>query len=244
MRLLDDKSIPLVLCSSKTRREMEHWRSRIGTSAPFIAENGGCVYVPEQYFPFDVAGAERRDGYFLLELGIQHASLVEALHQASARSGCRVRGFHEMTAEEISALCALTPEVAQLAKCREFDEPFVVLDPGREAGLIAAIEEDGKRCTRGGRFLHITGNNDKAAALDRLLDLYRRLTPGVRTIGLGDGLNDTAFLNVVDVAFLIRTSWVETLQRAVPRGRPTASGGPAGWCEAIFGLYTDNAPVS
>ena len=44
-------SVPLVICSSKTRREIESYRIRLGNHDPFIAENGGAVYVPEGYFP-------------------------------------------------------------------------------------------------------------------------------------------------------------------------------------------------
>lgn len=241
LRLLSEKGIPLVLCSSKTRREMEYWRAKIGIDAPFIAENGGCAYVPESYFPFDVPATRSRDGYFLLELGAAYPELVAALEAASARSGCRVRGFHQMDAGEIASLCGLAPEMARLAKCREFDEPFVVLDPTRERLLTEAIESAGRHVTRGGRFWHITGNNDKAAALERLLALYRRMAPAVRTIGLGDGPNDAPFLNIVDLAFLIRTPWIEELQRAVPHGRPTANPGPEGWCEAITGFYAGDA---
>ncbi|MCC7498084.1 MAG: HAD-IIB family hydrolase [Bryobacterales bacterium] len=243
LRLLREKKVPLVLSSSKTRSEMEHWRTLIGSSDPFIAENGGCVYVPEGYFPFAVPAAQTRGGYHLLELGTGYAELVESLQAASARSGCRVRGFHQMDAEEISTLCGLAPEIARLARQREFDEPFVVLDPEREQALVDAIEGAGKRCTRGGRFLHIVGDNDKAAALERLIGLYRRLDPEVRTIGLGDGLNDIPFLKMANVAYLIHTPWIDRMQRAVPPGRATANPGPAGWCEAILELYAGGAPA-
>ena len=40
--------------------------------------------------------------------------------------------------------------------------------------LLAAIEREGKRWTTGGRFHHITGATDKAAAVRLLVALYRR----------------------------------------------------------------------
>jgi mannosyl-3-phosphoglycerate phosphatase len=124
-----------------------------------------------------------------------------------------------------------------LAKAREFDEPFLILNPERTTDLLAAIERRGKRWTRGGRFYHILGRNDKAAAVKILLDAYRAGRSAVRSIGIGDGVNDAPFLNVVDCPFLIRTPWLDELQAAVPRGKPTALPGPQGWNEAIVKLF-------
>ena len=136
-----------------------------------------------------------------MQLGDSYADLVNCLEEATGETGCAIRGFHEMTIEEVAHVCDLTPDSATLAKAREFDEPFLILDNDKAAALLAAIERRGKRWTRGGRFHHILGNNDKAAAVIALLDVYRLRGETVRSIGIGDGMNDAAFLNVVDVPF-------------------------------------------
>ncbi len=127
-------------------------------------------------------------------------------------------------------------EQAVLAKRREYDEPFLVLDPDRAGALAAAIEDRGKQSTRGGRFWHILGANDKALAVGALRALFERGNAPVRTIGLGDGLNDVSFLNVVDAPMLIRSAQVAELQARVPRGVVTDRPGPAGWNAAILAL--------
>ena len=105
-----------------------------------------------------------------------------------------------------------------------------------ERALLAAIERLGMRWTRGGRFHHITGNNDKAAAVRVVVERYRRKDPEVVTIGLGDGLNDAAFLNAVDTAVLIPSPMLDALRAAVPGGMTAHSAGPRGWNEAILRL--------
>ncbi len=237
MALLRSRAVPLVLCTSKTRSEVEYWRERMGNRDPFVVENGGAVYLPAGYFGVSQRESRRRGDYQVWQSGTEYAELVQALEEASAKAGCRVRGFHQMAAGEVGALCGLSPAHAQLAKEREFDEPFVILDPEREGALAAAIEAAGRHYTRGGRFGHIMGNNDKAAAVRTLVEGYRELDPRVRTIGLGDGLNDASFLNVVDVPVLIRSAGLERLQAAVPRGQATALPGPLGWSEAIRSLF-------
>jgi len=230
------RSVPWVAVTSKTRAETELWRLRLGNDHPFIVENGGAAFVPAEYFPAGVPGARREGSYEVLEWGTPYGDLVAALGSAARASRCEVRGFHEMPPEEVSELCGMPLPEALLAKQREYDEPFLVCDAGRAGALTAAIERQGRRWTRGGRFWHILGANDKAVAVEALCALFRRARPWLRTIGLGDGPNDAAFLNVVDVPVLIRSPRSAELQAAVPGGRLTDRRGPAGWNDAVLSL--------
>jgi mannosyl-3-phosphoglycerate phosphatase len=230
------QGVPWILVTSKTRGEVEFWRRHLENEHPFIVENGGAAFVPVGYFPCAIRGGKRRDGYEAFEWGTPYEDLVADLQKASQTSQCRVRGFYEMTPEEVASLCDLPLEQAVLAKQREYDEPFLVLDPDRAAGLAAAIEGEGRRWTRGGRFWHILGANDKGLAVAALAALYEQGDAPVRTIGLGDGLNDASFLNVVDAPVLIRSAQATEMKTRVPRGVVTDHAGPAGWNDAILNL--------
>lgn len=233
---LRQQGVPWILVTSKTRAEVEFWRRRLENVHPFIVENGGGAFVPVGYFPFATRGGNRRDSYEVIEWGMPYERLVAALQKASQTSHCRVRGFHEMTPEEVARLCNLPLEQAVLAKQREYDEPFVVLDPDRASALTAAIEDLGCRSTRGGRFWHILGASDKALAVEAISVLFEQSNAQVRTIGLGDGLNDASFLNVVTAPVLIRSTQVAELKLRVPRGAVTEHPGPKGWNEAVLAL--------
>ena len=80
---------------------------------------------------------------------------------ASERSQCKVKGFNEMTVEEVSDVCGIPREQAEAAKRREFDEPFTIIDCVKKQMLLKAIQEQGKQWTRGGRFFHILGATAK-----------------------------------------------------------------------------------
>jgi len=231
--------VPLVLCTSKTRAEVEPIRAALDNAHPFIVENGGGVCVPLGYFPFEIEGAERRGDYAVVTFGDPYAELTRALARASRASGVGVRGFADMTDDEVAAETGLTPAEARLARQREFDEPFVVLEPARAPELLAAIEREGKRWTAGGRFHHITGANDKAAAVRLLVALYRRQLGAVRTVGLGDAPNDAEFLQAVDVPILIASPHVDQLRALMPTGRVTALEGPAGWNAAVLAVLDE-----
>jgi mannosyl-3-phosphoglycerate phosphatase len=230
-----EKNIPLVICTSKTRAEVEVWRERLGNQHPFIVENGGAVYVPKGYFPFAVPGAVKRDGYEVIEFGTPYRELVLALQDAAKESGTAVLGFHQMSVADVCLRTALPVKQAELAKRREYDEPFEVLSPGAYS-LLSAIESWGKRWTRGDRFYHITGQNDKAAAVKALAKLYRRAFGPVQTIGVGDGHNDAEFLLAMDIPVIVRSRFAVALKRAVPHAEVTTAPGPHGWNEVILPL--------
>jgi mannosyl-3-phosphoglycerate phosphatase len=235
---LKRQGVPWVLVSSKTRAEVEFWRECLGNRHPFIVENGGAAFIEPGYFPAGGA-ARRRGGYEVLEWGTPYEQLVAGLQRAAQKSQCRVRGFHEMTMEEVAAACDLPRAQAVLAKQREYDEPFLVLDADRGEKLAAAIVAEGRRWTRGGRFWHILGANDKANAVQALCGLFQQENLTIRTIGLGDGLNDAEFLNGMAVPVIIDSPQAAEVKARVPRGRVTEQPGPAGWNEAVLALCVD-----
>jgi len=230
------QKIPWMFVTSKTRAEVERLRTQLANTHPFVVENGGAAFVPQGYFPFPIHGATGRDGYNVCEWGTPYATLTAALDQAAQASGCRIDAFHRMSVEQTAAACDLPVDEAALAKEREYDEPFVVLDPQRQEALLAAIAARGFHTVRGGRFHHVCGNNDKAVAVRALRDLFQHAYGPVTTIGLGDGWNDLPFLEVVDTPVIIQSPSAAEMKARLPRARVTAQSGPAGWGQAILDL--------
>lgn len=226
------QGIPLVIVTSKTRAEVELWRRRLGNSDPFIVENGGAIYIPSGYFPFRIQGARRRMGYEVIELGTPYQKLVEGLRQAVKESGCEALGFSDMSVADICRRTLLTVQQAEFAKQREYDEPFEILGPGTYR-LLEAIERQGMRWTRGDRFYHVTGGNDKVQAVARLIELYRRSAGDVLSVGVGDGPNDVSFLNAVDIPVIVQSRFADTVRRAVPHALASRQPGPHGWNEVV-----------
>jgi mannosyl-3-phosphoglycerate phosphatase family protein len=239
LRKIRDLCIPLVFCSSKTRAEIEYWRARLGNRHPFIVENGGALFIPEGYFPCRFNSPAIRDKYNVFEFGIPYRDLVLTLREASIDSGCRTQGFHDMSPEEINRAYGLPLEQARLAKIREYDEPFEILDPNPDK-LLAAIGRRGRRWTCGGRLYHITGDGNKAHGVSLLSYYYHWNFSNIITVGLGDGMNDLDFLRLVDIPVIIRSKAARKLKSALPRARMTALSGPAGWNQAILDVIDEH----
>ena len=241
LRLLKDCGIAWVLVTSKTRAEVEHWRRVLENDHPFVVENGGAIFVPASYFG-GLPNARRWNGYDVIDPGKPYAEVIARLELASRASQCRVRGFHEMTAEEVAVACHLPAEQAVLAKQREFDEPFEVIDLERAGELEAAIAAQGMKSVRGGRFQHVSGQHDKGCAVKLLTSLFRRRADSqVTAIGLGDSLNDIPLLEAVDVPVVVRSADMGAILERVPLALVADRKGPEGWSDAVLDILRDHS---
>ncbi|MDI6726032.1 MAG: HAD-IIB family hydrolase [Smithellaceae bacterium] len=231
LRLINESHIPLILCSSKTRREIELYRQRLNNTDPFVSENGGGIFIPEGYFALETSG-ESVDHYRVVSHGTAYAVLRKAFVALREKLGTAVRGFGDMSVAEVSVLTGLPLEEAALAKMREFDEPFVFHgDPDEE--FLGAIKRAGF-CWTTGRLHHIMGRNDKGQAVNILIKLYEKKYGRLVTMGLGDSLNDLPMLQAVDQPALIRREdgSFDGLVN-IPGLVKTSGRGSAGWGEAV-----------
>jgi len=237
---LREREVPVVLCSSKSRAEMEPLAEALGLRAPLIVENGGAIVFPAGVAPPPEAlGSSERT---VLPLGRPRQELLLALPGVAREAGALVRSFAAMSVDEVCALTGLSERDAVLARRREWDEPFVAEDEGGEGDLDARLQEaarrHGLRVTRGGRFHHLTGSTDKGEAVRALLRVMTLPRPGV-TVGLGDAANDLPMLVAVDhpVVMPRKRGGVEpVLAAALPDALRAPLPGPAGWAAAVLGL--------
>ncbi len=236
------RAIPLVLCSSKTRAEIEACRLRMRNSHPFIAENGGGIFIPHGYFSAQDEGA-MVGNYRLIALGTPYTEIRRRFVGLREQLGARVRGFGDMTAEQVAELTGLTCDEAQLAKQRDFDEPFV-FDSTPDERFLRAIEGAELGWTQG-RVFHILGRHDKGRAVEILKALFLQEFGAIHSIGLGDGLNDLPMLRAVDCPVLIRHEDGRFDARVDMEGLArTRLPGPQGWNEAVLRLLAEETPPS
>lgn len=236
LSLVQAQAIPLILCSSKTRAEIEAYRLGMRNDHPFISENGGGIFIPQGYFSGPLE-AEASGGYWLITLGKPYAEIRNRFVALRQELGAKVRGFADMTAEEVAVLTGLSCEAASLAKQRDFDEPFI-FDGAPDGRFLQAIEDAGLRWTQG-RIFHILGNHDKGRAVEILKSLYRRKHGAISSIGLGDGFNDLSMLQAVDHPVLVRHEDGSFDSRITITGLvKTQSPGPQGWNEAVLQLLS------
>lgn len=234
---LGSKAVPLILCSSKTRAEIVHLREELGTSAPYIVENGAAIC--EVMSDEGALCGETKD----IILGLPYREILENLRQLRETLNLRFRGFNDMSVDEIVDYTGLAPTQAALAKRREFSEPLIWQDSEEHLQtFLKALADRHLVAQQGGRFLTIAGKTDKGKAVDVLRQIYIDKTDDhdSRIVALGDSPNDESMLNAADIAVVIKSEKSAKLKITGPeKVIYTKERGPQGWNSAILEILED-----
>ncbi len=239
LKLIEEHNIPLIVCSSKTRVEIEHCREQLNNEHPFIAENGGGIFITKDLrvtnYEFRI---NEEEDYNVIELGATYVDLRRTLKELRSE-GFDVRGFGDMTVQEVVELTGLKLADAKRAQQRDYDEPFVFHgDKNSEEKLKRRIKAKGFNYTKG-EFFHIMGDSDKGRAVDIVKKFYASEKQKIITVALGDSVNDIEMLQRVDYPVVVQKkdgSYNPQIIRKV-KGCMRAEGvGPEGWNQAVINI--------
>lgn len=233
----DAANIPVIPTTSKTFAELIPLREKLGLSGPFIVENGAAVYIPHGFFDKKPPNTLWQDGYWVHQLTSKKHYWSSLLKEEGREFEGEFHAFSDMSEEDICDATGLSIDEARLAAKRQYGEPVLWLSSEeRKQLLIERLKVRGARPLQGGRFLHISGETDKGAALKWLVSLFEKFLPTeeFRSIALGDGQNDAAMLNAADISVLIKSP-VNDFPTVTKKEDVYASTlcGPEGWAESL-----------
>lgn len=235
LHFLNKKNIPVIFCSSKTRKEILYWKDQLNNTHPFISENGGGIFIPKTYFPFSFKHTDQDESFYIIRLGASFSQLQKTMRELENQFD--LISFLTMSTKTIEKYTDLSQKMAQLASEREYDIPFLINDPKQIDDIIYHIHQHHLHITKGGRFYHLIGENDKGKAVNRLTSLYHQHYSTLESIGIGDSENDFSMLKQVNKPYLVK----KTDGSYASSNFSHAQGiGPKGWQEIIEKEYQHN----
>ena len=229
---IKSSGIPLIFTTSKTRREAELLQVELGIDDPIIIENGAAIYFTPKYTEFFINNIHHESPLQviqIIQLGISYDRIRSFV--GDIRDQFNIRGFGDMSVQEISDITGLSPGRAEFAKAREYTEPFIIGSEHDIHTLQGLAVERGIKITKGGRFHHMIGiYQDKGEAVKIVRDVFDR-HEGKRylTVGVGDSINDLPMLNNVDIPVLIPHPVRGYLDASLPRLVKAERPGSKGW---------------
>ncbi len=201
---LKSKQIPVIPVTSKTRAEVEVLSKEIGLSDPFIVENGSGIFIPQNDHRFNLVDTIILGEYHLKLLGCTYQEARLGLDKVAKTLGEDLQGFGDLTVQDIVNLTGLSLEEANLAKTREFSEPFVTPPHLKATVIEAAVTTNGFKVVVGDRFSHLIGSNSgKGKAINWLMENYQWQGEKIVTVGLGNSPNDLEMLENVEIPIII-----------------------------------------
>lgn len=229
-----DEDIPLIFSTSKTKIEVELLHEKLKIKEPFIVENGAAIFIPKAYKNIDFSFLEEYGNYYIYQLGLSYEDILKFYNKY--KNEFEMLGFSDMNKWELMKHTKLDSQIANLAKQRNFTEPFVLADDTKLNKLEKLALENGMKVTKGGRFYHLIGiDQDKGKAVIQAKKIFEKVfNEDIKSIALGDGQNDIPMLENVDVPIIIKNHKGEYLKCKIKNIQKSTYKGSTGWGEMVL----------
>jgi mannosyl-3-phosphoglycerate synthase len=234
LRLLQEKGVPIIFCSAKTRSEQQVYRDELGIKDPFIVENGGAIFIPNDYFRLPFTYDKVIKDYLIIELGLPYQEIRKRLKRLQKEGVDQIIGFGDMSVEEVARETALNLRLAEFTKQREYSEMIKIEGAKKDIDLVLGkIRDIEFSYNLSGKLYEITAGNNKGKAVQILTALFKLNFGGTVTAGIGDDESDVAMLAATDQPILVQgpdNRWRKVKVRDIKRVKGV---GPEGWSRAI-----------
>lgn len=240
LKTLQERDIPVIPVTSKTRVEVEWLRQQTNSSDPFVVENGSGAFIHQDDARFDTSDTDSWGNYDLKRFGCIYTDARNGLGEIAQHLGETLRGFGDLSVEDVAELTGLAPEEVERAQTREFTEPFVTPKDMYPKTLEDAAEKFGFRVVVGDRFSHLIGHNaGKGKAVRWLIEGFGG-NGDVVTVGLGNSPNDLEMLEAVDRPIVVPDRLGRVHRGLDDRGWQVApAAGCQGWAQAVKAILDE-----
>jgi mannosyl-3-phosphoglycerate phosphatase len=121
---LNHSGIPTVWVTMRSRTQIDQQIRELGHRHPFIAEGGSGVFLPEDYFHLRPAKTLRLGRFTCIPIAEAQPAAPEALESLAEETGVAVVTLRSLSPRELTQNLVLPTREAELARQRDFDEPF------------------------------------------------------------------------------------------------------------------------
>ena len=173
---LDELEIPCVWLSSRSRLQLDEPRRRAGHAEPFVAEDGCGIYLPQDYFHLKPTKTVRLGRFTCVPIAKRQPAAAEALESLSEEAGISVVALRSLSPRELAQNIGLPNQEAELARQRDFDEPFFFAGANDEdiARFKTLALQKGISLREQGAFWSIAIGSDVSRCISELGNLYDR----------------------------------------------------------------------
>ena len=194
IKLLQELSIPVILCTSKTAAEVKVIRRQLNLTDPYIVENGGAIYGES---------LTKVNGQIIL--GEKYDKLENILSSISDEINYDLQPLNNLCDEEATELTGLKGHSLELMRDRHWSMPFLNPPENKEKEINICCKRFNVEIFRGNRMSHLLSINSNKGEAIQALKTYSN-NPNIEIIGLGDSPNDLPLLLKSDYRIVIPSS--------------------------------------
>ena len=182
IKLLQELSIPVILCTSKTAAEVKVIRKKLHLKDPYIVENGAAIYGES---------LTKVNGEIIL--GEKYEILEKILSNISKEINFHLQPLNNLSDQEATKLTGLKGHSLKLMRDRHWSMPFLNPPDEMKQTLNICCKKFKVEIFRGNRMSHLLSVNSNKGKAIKELKKYTN-NPNIKIIGLGDSPNDLPLL--------------------------------------------------
>ena len=191
IQLLQELSIPVILCTSKTAAEVKVIRKELNLTDPYIVENGAAIY-----------GESLKKVNGEIILGEKYVKLEKILKSISNEINYDLVPLNNISDKEATYLTGLKGNSLNLMRDRHWSMPFLNPPESKEEEINICCRRFNVEIFRGNRMSHMLSiNSNKGKAIIALKKYSNK--SNIKIIGLGDSPNDLPLLLNSDYKIVI-----------------------------------------
>ena len=191
IKFLQELSIPVILCTSKTAAEVKVIRKQLNLTDPYIVENGAAIYGES----LDKVNGE-------IILGEKYEILEKILNSISNEINFDLKPLNKISDQEATELTGLKGHSLELMRDRHWSMPFLNPPENIEEQINDCCKKFNVEIFRGNRMSHMLSiYSNKGIAINELKKYSNN--PNIKIIGLGDSPNDLPLLLNSDFKIVI-----------------------------------------
>ena len=226
IRQLISKGIFIIPNTSKTEEEILEFNSDLGSSLPFISENGSSINglnLLNKDLPQELILSREKE--ILLEIFKKTVS-------SNLQNKCK--WLSEMDTGNQRLILGLEHKKLKMALDRKYTLPFIFNgNKNQKKELSKIIKNKGLFLQEGGRVIHLTDRVNKAKALKVFVRFFKKNNKNVKTIAVGDNYNDLDMLKTSDFPCLVFNDKFTLDQIPINNLITTNKPSPEGWADVI-----------
>ncbi len=191
IKLLQELSIPVILCTSKTASEVKVIRKELNLIDPYIVENGAAIY-----------GESLRKVNGEIILGKKYKFLEEILNYISKEIDYELIPLNNLSDREATQLTGLKGNSLNLMRDRHWSMPFLNPPSYLDEKISMHCKKFKVEIFRGNRMSHLLSVDSNKGKAINALKKYSN-SQNIQIIGLGDSPNDLPLLLNSDIRIVI-----------------------------------------
>ena len=191
IKLLQELSVPVILCTSKTAAEVKVIRKELNLNDPYIVENGAAIYGKT---------LNKVNGEIIL--GEKYEILENILSSISNEINYDLKPLNNISDQEATELTGLKGHSLDLMRDRHWSMPFLNPPENKEEEINICCKRFGVEIFKGNRMSHMLSINSNKGKAIKALKKYSN-NPNIQIIGLGDSPNDLPLLLNSDYKIVI-----------------------------------------